>query len=125
MKPSGTTSWPGSFGKTTMGRTMVAMMLAALLVLPAAGAGATAYCEIRQTGDGFVALRAGPSAGTAMLEKMTPGDEILLGQGRVGKWVEITFWRGGRFASGTNPAGDPATARGWMREDLIAEDSCG
>jgi hypothetical protein len=100
-------------------------VLAVLLLLPAARAGATAYCEIRQTDDGFVALRAGPSARSEMLEKMRPGDEVLLGQGRVGRWVEVTFWRGGRFASGRNPDGDPATAGGWMREDLIAEDSCG
>jgi hypothetical protein len=109
----------------TTGKCAAAAMLAALLLLPAARAGATAYCEIRQTSDDFVALRAGPSATTEMLEKMRPGDEILLGQGRVGKWVEVTFWRGGRFTSGRNPDGDPATAQGWMHEDLIAEDSCG
>jgi hypothetical protein len=107
------------------GKGAAVAVLAALFLLPAARAGATAYCEIRQTDDGFVALRAGPSATTELLEKMTSGDEILLGQGRVGKWVEVIFWRGGRFASGMNPDGDPATARGWMHENLIAEDSCG
>ena len=107
------------------GKSAAVAVITALLLLPAARAAATAFCEIRQTHDGFVALRTGPSARSEMLEKMRPGDEILLGQERVGKWVEVIFWRGGRFASGRNPDGDPATARGWMREDLIAEDSCG
>lgn len=95
-----------------------------MLIWPSA-AGATLYCDIKETPDGFVALRAGPSASFEMIEKMRPGDEILLGQGKAGKWIEATFWRGGRFATGPNPVGDPATAKGWMHEDLIADDSCG
>jgi hypothetical protein len=56
---------------------------------------------------------------------MRPGDEVLLGQGKTGDWIEVTYWRGGRFHSGKNPQGDPPTAKGWMRASMIAEDSCG
>jgi hypothetical protein len=88
-------------------------------------ASATSYCEIRKTEAGFAALRAGPSGSAKLLQRMTPGDEVLLGQGKTGDWIEVTYWRGGRFHSGKNPQGDPPTAKGWMRASMIAEDSCG
>lgn len=88
-------------------------------------ASATSYCEIRKTEAGFVALRAGPSDSAKLLQRMRPGDEVLLGQGKTGDWVEVTYWRGGRFQSGKNPQGDPPTAKGWMRASMIADDSCG
>ena len=94
------------------------------LGLPAP-ARASTFCEIRATRDGFVALRVGPGPSARLLERMKPGDEVLLGQGRQGRWVEVAYWRGGRFARGRNPTGDPPTAKGWMHEGLIADDSCG
>ena len=74
---------------------------------------------------GFVALRAAPSDSAMLLQRMKPGDEVLIGQKKSGDWIEVTYWRGGRFQSGKHPHGDPSTARGWMRSSMIAEDSCG
>ena len=101
----------------------VGPVLAALVL--AGPAHASSFCEIKATRDGFAALRAGPDPGERELERMRPGDEVMLGQERKGAWVRVTFWRGGRFASGRNPAGDPPTAVGWMHRDLLAKDSCG
>jgi hypothetical protein len=95
------------------------------LLLVTTPAGASSFCEIKATPDGYVALRVSPDPAARVRARMTPGDEVLLGQERRGKWVHVTYWRGGRFASGKNPAGDPATAIGWMHGDLIAKDSCG
>jgi len=103
------------------------IVLAAILtaVLFVRIASATSYCEIRATEAGFAALRAGPSERSKLLERMKPGDEILIGQRKSNEWVEVTYWRGGRFRSGKNPQGDPPTAVEWMRSRMIAEDSCG
>lgn len=99
--------------------------LAALLVLGwSEPARASLYCEIRPTRDGFVALRGGPAVAAPLRERMRPGDEIRLGQRSRGDWVEVAYWRGGRFANG-DAAGGPPTAEGWMNRRLIARDSCG
>ena len=93
-----------------------------------AGAGpaqASLFCELKPTKDGFVALRAAPSPAARMIQRMRPGDEIMMGQGRKGAWIEVSYWRGGRFARGGSPGGDPPTDRGWMHSGLVAEDSCG
>ncbi len=86
---------------------------------------ASLFCELKPTRDGFVALRAGPSASAPLIQRMRPDDEVMLGERRKGTWVEVTYWRGGRFASGTRPEGDPPTARGWMNAALLKVDSCG
>ena len=88
-------------------------------------ASATIYCDIGKSAAGFAALRAGPSDSTKLLQRMKPGDEVLVGLGRAGDWMEVTYWRGGRFASGKNPQGDPPTAKGWMRSNMVDEDRCG
>jgi hypothetical protein len=103
----------------------IVLVLTLAAAFAAREASATSYCEIRKTGAGFAALRAGPSDGAKLLQRMRPGDEVLLGQEKSGDWVEVTYWRGGRFQSGKNPEGDPPTAKGWMRARMIAEDSCG
>ncbi|HYF57037.1 MAG TPA: hypothetical protein VEA41_22495 [Salinarimonas sp.] len=101
----------------------LALTLAAAALAPAAHA--SAFCEIKPTADGYVALREGPGASARLLERMTSKDEIMLGPGRRGAWVEVVYWRGGRFASGLHETGDPPTARGWMHSGLVAPDSCG
>lgn len=108
----------GSFALLTM-----AMPL--LLIGVSMPARASLFCELKPTRDGFVALRAGPGANTRVVERMRFDDEVMLGVRRKGAWVEVTYWRGGRFVSGTKPVGDPPTARGWMSATLLKEDSCG
>jgi hypothetical protein len=69
------------------------LAVAALLALPAP-ASATAFCNLKKTKDGFVALRAGPDAHTRQLARMTSRDEVMLGEGQQGEWIEVTWWRG-------------------------------
>lgn len=106
----------------------LARPLAALALAAALGpspASASLFCEIRPTRDGFAALRAGPAPDAALLHRMRPGDEVMIYPGRRGRWIEVAYWRGGRWRTGTNPAGDPVTAVGWMHEALLKPDSCG
>jgi hypothetical protein len=55
-------------------------ILAALIALASASSAAaqTVHCQIRQTSDGFVALRAGPSADAPLIRRMRPRDEVML-----------------------------------------------
>jgi hypothetical protein len=100
-------------------------MLSLGMTLLTQDASATIFCDIGKAAAGFAALRAGPSDSAKLLQRKTPDDEVLLGQGKKGDWIEVTYWRDGRFASGKNPQGDPPTAKGWMRSTMIAKDSCG
>lgn len=110
------------------GRSGIALTWLVLIVgVSAAGsqsARASSFCEIKPTPDGFVALRAGPGVSSAVKQRMRPGDEVQLGTERSGKWISVTYWKGGRFRTG-NPAGDPPTDKGWVHSDFIVRDSCG
>ena len=97
---------------------------AALLGAGVEPAGATTYCLVKKTKDGFVALRDRPDPGGRLVQRMKAGDEVLPGEERLGPWVKVAYWRGGRFAGG-KPLPKPATANGWMHSALIEEDSCG
>jgi hypothetical protein len=76
------------------------VFLAAALALATAGLGAvparaTAFCDVLDTPDGFVALREAPNAGAALVEKMNAGDEVMLLPEKSGAWVRVRFWRAG------------------------------
>jgi hypothetical protein len=74
------------------------ILLAAVLVsagLGAAPAHATAFCDVLETPDGFVALREAPNASAALVEKMNAGDEVMLLPEKSGAWVRVRFWRAG------------------------------
>lgn len=88
-----------------------------LLVAAALPAQATAFCGIAPTADGFVALRAGPSTQARLLARMRVGDEVMLGQGRVGPWIAVRWWRGdSRLVRGFDTG-----RRGWMHGALLDE----
>jgi hypothetical protein len=84
-------------------------------------ASATAYCQLKATKDGFVALRSGPGASSKLVGRMKAEDEVLLGEGRKGDWQQVTWWRGDdRLVKGQ----DKVAGRGWVHRKLIAEE-CG
>ena len=84
-------------------------------------ASATAFCQLKATKDGFVALRAGPGASSKLVGRMKAEDEVLLGEGRKGDWQQVTWWRGDdRLVKGQ----DKIAGRGWVHCKLIAEE-CG
>jgi hypothetical protein len=90
-------------------------------LFPLQPASATAYCQLKPTKDGFVALRSGPGASSKLVGRMKAQDEVLLGDGRKGDWQEVTWWRGDdRLVKGQ----DKVAGRGWVHAKLIAEE-CG
>lgn len=99
------------------------LVLAALLgfLAGASPAAATEFCNLRPTDDGFIALRAGPSAKAKLIARMKPEDEVMPGLEQKGRWVSVTWWPGlsrheeGGFARGI---------KGWVHGSLI-DDMCG
>lgn len=59
-------------------------------------------CVVRQTHDGFAALRTGPSVRSKMLKKLKPGQVVGLHPAKkyVGKWYPVYFFGD----SGSGPA---------------------
>jgi len=98
-----------------------AVVLAGVSLSSPQPASATAYCQLKATKDGFVALRSGPGAASKLIGRMKPDDEVLLGEGRKGDWQQVTWWRGDdRLVKGQ----DKVAGRGWVHAKLIAEE-CG
>ncbi|WP_457797266.1 hypothetical protein [Methylocystis sp. S23] len=96
----------------------VALAFAGALSTLSAPASATSFCNLKKTKDGFVALRAGPSPDAKLLAKMTTRDEVMVGEGQDGKWVEVTWWRGDdRLSKKYGGQG----RRGWMNGALLGE----
>jgi hypothetical protein len=84
-------------------------------------AAATAFCQLKETRDGFVALRSGPSPSAKLVARMKAEDEVLLGENRKGDWIRVTWWRGDdRLTKGH----DHVAGRGWVHRRLVAEE-CG
>lgn len=67
----------------------------AVLLFAAASARASEFCEVVDTPDGFVALRAAPRADAPLVERMKAGDEVMLLPETAGAWVHVRFWRAG------------------------------
>lgn len=85
-----------------------------LAVMPTI-AHATAFCDVRKTVDGFVALRAEPAASGRLILRMKAGEQVQLDstvEARKG-WVHVHFWRDGAIRHS-----------GWVSRGLI-EKECG
>lgn len=102
-------------------RLAATLLLVAGLAVPASlPARASAFCEVIDTPDGFVALREAPDAGATLVERMHAGDEVMLLPEKSGPWVRVRFWRAGeRLQDG----GFERNQVGWVNERLI--DLCG
>jgi hypothetical protein len=105
---------------------------ALMVVLSGQCASAQNVCTVKQTSDGFVALRATPSAQGRLVIKMIPDDMVVIDRhpdyptGYVpvssGKWLKASHYRGEVFPE----PGDPEYSkvrRGWVHENLIND--CG
>ena len=101
-------------------RNTTALLVGAVLLASVEGAQATAYCPVKETRDGFVALRASPSAEARLVARMRGGDEVRLLGDRRGAWEAVEWWRGD---ARLDPPGRKARAGGWVHRDLIGE--CG
>lgn len=102
-------------------RRAAALALIASMVVSPGPAAATAFCQLKETQDGFVALRSGPGPSMRLVGRMKSTDEVLLGEGRKGDWIEVTWWRGDdRLTKGYGAV----AGRGWVHRKLVAEE-CG
>ena len=88
---------------------------------------ATEFCDIKQTPDGFMALRERPSAKGKLVARMKTGDEVMINNIVAEKngWTRVYWWKGGRF----NDAGafkglSKVDAQGWVNSKLLG-DECG
>lgn len=92
------------------------LALTGLLLAGTLPASATAFCEVKATRDGFVALRAKPDAGAKLLLKVRTGDDVQLDDTRkVTKGWQPVIWRGADRTGNTV---------GWMRASLLSNE-CG
>lgn len=106
--------------RTFPGAAFALALLGGMVALPNL-ASATAFCNVKPTADGFVALRSGPAASAKMLGKMSAEDEVMIGQRRKGDWLEVTWWKGDdRHVKGFKAS----SGTGWVHRKLI-EEECG
>ncbi len=94
-------------------------ILAGLAAFAPQQAAATGFCNLKRSPDGFVALRAAPSPTARLIARMRAEDEVLIGLGKKGQWVEVTWWRGqDRHEKGYHAI----AGKGWVNARLIEED---
>jgi uncharacterized protein YraI len=79
-------------------------------------ADATAFCEVKQTSDGFVALRATPSPAGKLIRKINSGESVQIDRTRraQGNWMSV-YYRGPDRS---------LNEQGWVNQRLIG-DLCG
>lgn len=108
-----------------MTRPCLAAAILALLAGPAAASSIVAgvptdiqapvYCYVKRTPDGFVALRAGPSASHRMVTRMHPGEELHIEGTVSGEWRRVGLMRRtGRDDGYFGPGHE-----GWMHSRFI------
>lgn len=96
------------------------------ITMCAAGeASATIFCELKKTPDGFIALRAGPSADARLIGRMAPGDHLQVHSEEKGQWTRATWWKRSVYKDGVLVGRHKPHGRGWMNATFIVPDSCG
>jgi uncharacterized protein YgiM (DUF1202 family) len=102
-------------------RLLQAAVIAGLASIMAAETHATAFCNVKSSKDGFVALRQGPSKTARLIGRMRAGDEVMLGLQQKGRWHQVTWYKGeDRHTKGFGAI----SGKGWVNVALIDEE-CG
>lgn len=87
------------------------------LLLHGGDARASLFCLIPETGDGFVALRAAPSAQGRLILRMRAGDEVQIVEGGGRGWSKVRHWPGdARLAKGYDRFTEGHVTRRFLRE---------
>ena len=94
----------------------LASVVLAGLAIPFAPAHATAFCEVRKTSDGFVALRDAPSGSGKRIWRLKPGEIVQLDTTRPRKkgWAAVIY----------RSEDQKIQHSGWVSDRLI-EKECG
>lgn len=84
-------------------------------------------CSVRETKDGFVALRSAPKKDAPVVAKMVPGQMTVIDVKnykpvKSGNWVSVS-WYPGEVMPDPGEPGYEKVKRGWMSYELI--DDCG
>jgi hypothetical protein len=108
--------------RVSLRRPSALALVPVLACLTTQSAGAGVYCNAGETRDGFVALRAAPSAAAPILQRMKPGDEVSPFEDRAGGWRRAEWWRGGVDQRGRS-RDRPGDARGFVSESRV-DGSC-
>jgi Bacterial SH3 domain len=105
--------------RSTMSTALAALVVLGAMLTIVEQAQATGFCNIKRTPDGFVALRDRPTPKGKLLGRMKSGDEVLIGLGEKGNWIEVTWWKGqDRFEKGYHHT----SGHGWVNSRLIEEE---
>ncbi len=99
-------------------RLSVALTVLFFASLAGTPAGATFMCGVKQTSDGFVALREKPSGTAKLVARLTAKDTVLVPHDHdpVGHWI---------FVEKLNRDGSYGGASGWVLDRLISNGDCG
>ena len=103
-------------------------VIVATLLLAPCSAFATDVCAVGKGADGYVALRATPSAQGALISRAREGDAVLIEKRNTGEAIESgSWWRVFHYPdSVVPPQTDPAYKkgrRGWMHKRYVVD--CG
>lgn len=84
-------------------------------------------CSVRETKDGYVALRSAPKKDAPVIAKMMPGQMTVIDVKnykpvKSGNWVSVS-WYPGEVMPDPGEPGYEKVKRGWMSYELI--DDCG
>ena len=83
-------------------------------------AGATLFCPVLKSPDGFVALRSGPGPRFPIVARMKEDDEVQVLDGKKGSWTQVRHWWGGERLE---PATREKFRSGWAHRRYIGD--CG
>jgi polynucleotide 5'-kinase involved in rRNA processing len=107
--------------------TIIGTIIASVAATIASAAPEPIACELKETSDGFVALRSGPSAKTRLVARMKPNEVIAIERTESlelvmrGKWAKAEYFPGEEMPNPGEP-GSEKIRRGWVNFDLI--DGC-
>ena len=112
-----------------MQRLSVLNLGAALMVAGCFGAGsalATEFCDIKQTADGFVALRERPEVKGKLVARMKIGDEVMINNSSLQRMAGRGSTGGKAGASRVSRLKgiEKADGQGWVNSRLLG-DECG
>lgn len=109
--------------------TLCAALVVSLCIAPVAQAEIFNACGIKETKDGFVALRDKPSPTARLVTRMKAGEVLVIDKTKrgddlvkSGKWFRVSHYHGEAMPN-PGDANFKDVNRGWVHTDLI--DDCG